>query len=63
MVLLVEWACGWMWGIRTVCCVHDVVEVVDCDAAVFSCFAGDTAELVFAVAAWFLSASSREDTG
>lgn len=49
-----------MLRVRTVCCVHYVVEVVHCDAAVFPCFAGDAAESVFAVAAGFLSASSGE---
>lgn len=49
-----------MLGVHTVCCVHYVVDVVDCDAAVFPCFAGDATESVFAVAAGFLSASSGE---
>lgn len=42
---------------HTVCCVHYVVEVVDCYAAVFPCFSGYAPETVFAFAAGFVSAS------
>lgn len=41
---------------------HDVVEVVDCDAAVSPCFSGYATEAVLAFAAGFISASSGEET-
>lgn len=49
-------------GGRTVCCVHYVVEVVDCYTAIFPCFAGYATEPVFAFAAGFVSAFSGEET-
>lgn len=47
---------------RTVCCVHDVVEVVDCYAAVSPCFSGYATAAVLAFVTGFVSALSREES-
>lgn len=48
-------------GVLTVCCVHDVVEVVYCETPILAWFSCYAAESVFAFVSWLFSALSGEE--